>query len=38
MPKIKWDKKDFITKLLVGKYDISADNVMKKKSGTNLFR
>ena len=30
MPKIKWDKKDFITKLLVGKYDISADNVMKK--------
>ena len=30
MPKLKWDRKDFITKLLVGKYDISADNVMKK--------
>lgn len=31
MPKIKWDKKDFIAKLLVDKYDISEDNVMKKK-------
>ena len=31
MPKIKWDKKDFITKLLVDKYGISADNIMKKK-------
>ena len=31
MPKIKWDKKDFITKLLVDKYGISAYNIMKKK-------
>ena len=29
MPKIKWDKKDLIAKLLVDKYDISEDNVMK---------
>lgn len=31
MPKIKWDKKDFITRLLVDKYNIAEDNVMKKK-------
>ena len=31
MPKIKWDKKDSIIKLLVDKYDISEDHVMKKK-------
>ena len=31
MPKIKWDKKDFITKLLVEKYDVLEANVMKKK-------
>ena len=31
MPKIKWDKKDFITKLLVEKYGVLEKNVMKKK-------
>ena len=31
MPKIEWDNKDFIAKLLGDKYDISKDNVMKNK-------
>ena len=31
MPKIKWDKKDFIIKLLVEKYKTPEINVMKNK-------
>ena len=37
MPRIEWDKKDFITKLLVDKYDVSADQVMKKKFRNQLI-
>ena len=37
MPKIKWDKKDFIVKLLVDKYGIAKDNVMKKKYKNQLI-
>ena len=37
MPKIKWDKKDFIVKLLVDKYGIAEDNVMKKKYKNQLI-
>ena len=33
MPKIKWDKKDFITRLLVDKYNI-ADNIFFNDEGT----
>ena len=37
MPTIKWDKKDFITKLLVEKYGILEKNVMKKKFRAQLI-